>query len=324
MTYDIFAVGHALVDERYELTTEQFSDLAQTFQIKKGEQTLIDEHELLRLRQQFQQWSLSAQLTAGGSAANSVCAAAKHDVSVFFQATLGDDQNGLAFEQQNQHANITNQFKCIAQKSTGTCLVLVDEQGERTLLTCPSVCIDIQASDINWTALKNSQYLFVEGYLLIQPTNFELIKQLIQFAKSHHVNIAFTLSDPAMARYFNQQALDIIKLQPNLLFANEEEFELISNTQFTPDNAQQWQVQQLPNSLLVVTQGSHGAGAFSAATQYHQGIKSTIKVADSNGAGDAFAGVFLATYLNTQSCEHSLQAAQDYAGKIVAQVNARL
>ena len=314
-----FAFAHAIVDERYQVTNQQLQMLA----VEHGQQGLIGAAQLHQIQQQLQQWHIAPQRSAGGSIANSLAAAALLGQSSTLHVTVGHDSNAQAFIQQTASANLQLHAKK-QHGDTGTCMVLIDESGERSMLTCLGNCANIEADDLDWQALKASQWLLIEGYLLTVPANLQLAMECIQLAKQHGVSVAFTLSDPAMANYFNAQAWQILALQPEVIFCNEAEFALLADAPFSVMEAQQWLAKVNQNGLLVVTQGEMGASAITCQQSVQQPLLQAVQVVDTNGAGDAFMGGFMAAFSQNDDLGLALQAGQAFAADIVAQMNARL
>ena len=203
---------------------------------------------------------------------------------------------------------------------TGTCLVLTTPDAERTMNTCLSISSNFSIKNINLVDLKNSEYLYIEGYLVTSDVAMEAVHQSIEFSSKNDVKIALTFSDLAMVKYFKDNFKSILNNKVDLLFCNEDEAKTFSGYDTLEDSIKY--LGKL-SSTLVVTLGKNGS------LIYHNGEKITIepyptKAVDSVGAGDTFAGAFLYGITNGLSLKESGELASLLSSKVVSKIGPRL
>jgi len=203
---------------------------------------------------------------------------------------------------------------------TGKCLVMVTEDSERTMNTFLGITQNFSVSDLNESAIKESKYLFIEGYLITSENGKTAMKHAKKVAEENGVKVALTFSDPAMVKYFREPFDEVIGASVDLLFANEEEAMLFTGK----DNlAEAREEMKKVAKHFVITQGKNGAMIFDGDTFIDIEPYKTTAI-DSNGAGDMFAGAFLYGITNGHSYASSGKLASMASSKIVSQFGPRL
>jgi sugar/nucleoside kinase (ribokinase family) len=203
---------------------------------------------------------------------------------------------------------------------TGKCLVMVTDDSERTMNTFLGITQNFSVKDVNEAAIKDSKYLFIEGYLVTSPNGKEAMMHAKKIAESAGTKVALTFSDPAMVKYFKSNFEDVIGPSVDLLFANEEEAMLFTGK----DNLLEAR-EELKKAAkhFIITQGKNGAMIFDGDTFIDIEPYKTTAI-DSNGAGDMFAGAFMYGITNGHNYASSGKLASMASSKIVSQFGPRL
>lgn len=286
MSLDLYAIGNALVDSEY-LVDDAF---LQQQGIEKGRMTLIDQAQQQQLCQGLQQRFSCAKRASGGSAANSVIAFAALGGTAFYGCKVAKDDNGDFYLQDLHAAGVTAPSHAqVEQGITGTCVVMVTPDSERTMHTFLGITAELSAEELDFAALTKARFLYIEGYLATSPSARQAVAQARGIAKNAGIQTALTFSDPAMVQYARSGLTELLAEGVDILFCNEDEACLWANT--TDVAAAITQLHQL-SPLVVVTCGSRGA-LVSAQGQIQTIAPCPVQAVDSNGAGDGFAGAFM-------------------------------
>lgn len=317
MTYHIYSIGNALVDQLYEIE----DDFLQAQGINKSQRNLINEAELAQRLDALHQQGTRAALVGGGSAANSMATAALLGAKVFYSCAVADDENGRFFLQDLKVAGIdSNECNVQASGVTGTCVVLVTPDAERTMNTCLGVACDLDKKVVDEQALAKSDIIFLEGYMATSQECLETAKHLFDHAKQHDKKRVLTFSDPALVDHFNSELHELLSEQVDLLFCNEEEALI-----YTGEPLLEHAFEALKKTAVqfVITQGAKGALAWDG-EQSIQIDAYPVKALDTVGAGDAFAGAFTYGLAMGHSFAESGKLASKTAAEVVSRFGARL
>ena len=284
--YDVYAIGNALVDTEVEVSDA----FLERMEIGKGVMTLVDQPRQLAVIDALRDEAEPHKQTCGGSAANTAIATRYFGGRTFYSCRVANDPTGALFVEALTAAGVdTNMRGPRPEGISGTCLVMITPDAERTMNTFLGISETVDRGDIDEAALQASRYAYIEGYLVSSPSAREASIRLRTLARQHGVQVAMTLSDPAMVRFFREGLLEMIGDGVDLLFCNEDEardFTGTDSTQGALDALQQYARQ------VVMTRGAEGAVAFDGQdTHWIEGEK--VKAVDTNGAGDMFAGAFL-------------------------------
>lgn len=314
--YQIYAIGNALVDIEVVVPAAKLTEYA----IEKGVMSLIDEARQEKLLQLLQD---NRHLRAcGGSAANTIIGAQSLGSQCFYSCKVADDENGRFYRDDllryGVHSNLRDEK--LAAGKTGQCLVMVTEDADRTMNTFLGVTADIEYAQINEAALKNAEYLYIEGYLSSSPVATQTSEKAMRLARENGIKTAFSLSDPNMVKFFRDGLDKIIGEGVDLLFCNQDEaliFAKASNLQAAVDY-----ISQLADTC-VITLGAKGA------LIVHRGKQIEIKphkvvAIDTNGAGDLFAGSFLHAICAGKSYAQAGDLASFAAAQLVTEYAPRL
>ena len=319
MKYDVYGIGNALVDKEFEVTDAFLAAQG----IEKGLMTLIDEerhnHLLASLKQSF---GLKKR-AGGGSAANSIVAISQFGGKTFYACKVANDEFGEFYMHDLHAAGVDtrlDQVRCSSEGKTGKCMVMVTPDAERTMNTYLGITSDFSAAELHYEELKQSNYLYVEGYLVTSDTSRAAVLEARKVAKQHGVKMAMTFSDPSMATYFKTGLVEMLGEGVDVLFCNEEEA-----FAFTGKTTLQDAIQALKplTQKLVITLGSDGALVVNAGNEVKIATQA-VKPLDTNGAGDMFAGAFLYGLTQGLSDAQAGALASKAAAQIIQVYGARL
>lgn len=317
MSYHIYGIGNALVDKEYEVDDAFLS----MHGIEKGQMTLIDENQLqARLIQLENDYPLKKR-ASGGSAANSVIAASYFGANTFYSCNVGDDDAGEFYVKDLLAADVQTNMRDQRSKGvTGHCLVMVTPDAERTMNTYLGITSDLDDRCINQDAITESQWVYLEGYLVTSDSSRAAAIKVRQLAESNQIQTAMTFSDPSMVQFFKDGLKEMLADGVDLLFCNEQEAKLFSDV----DDLDQAINNLKPYAnILVITLGSKGAKVITSDATYDIEPVATTAV-DTNGAGDMFAGAFMYALTQNYDYERAARFANAAASKVVSQFGPRL
>ncbi|WP_268035719.1 adenosine kinase [Algoriphagus sp. PAP.12] len=314
--YDVTGIGNALVDMEFQVTDQFFADNG----VEKGLMTLVDEDRQNSLMEVIN--TKEAKKQAGGSAANSIVAVSQFGGKSFYNFRVANDELGHFYLKDliDSGVDIALTESTLESGVTGKCLVMVTDDSERTMNTFLGITQNFSTKDIHDSAIKDSKYLFIEGYLVTSPNGKEAMVHAKKVAEEAGTKVALTFSDPAMVKYFKENFDDVIGASVDLLFSNEEEAMLYTGTDNVMDAREK--MKKIAKHF-VITQGKNGAMIFDGDTFIDIEPYPTTAI-DSNGAGDMFAGAFLFGITNGHSYASSGKLASMASSKIVSQFGPRL
>lgn len=315
-TVDLFAIGNALIDQEFKVSNEFLTQQA----LQKGTMQLTDGETQAALYQELQDTQNYKGQASGGSAANTTVAFSALGGTAFYGCRVGNDDLGSIYLNGLNEAGIKTAAQSISEGVTGTCMVLISPDSERTMHTYLGITAELTAEQIDFEPLKAAKWLYIEGYLSTSDTARVAVKQARELAKAHGVKIALSLSDPAMVQYARQGLEELLDDGVDLLFCNEQEALMFSNTQ-TLDAA--IEVLKSKNQHIVITQGANGAVIIDPEQQFHVAGRE-VHAVDTNGAGDAFAGAFLYAINAGLTLKAAAQLAILISSEVVAQFGPRL
>ncbi|MDF2159026.1 adenosine kinase [Algoriphagus sp. CAU 1675] len=314
--YDVAGIGNALVDIEFEVNDQFFADNG----VEKGLMTLVDEDRQNHLMKTINHDVAKKQ--AGGSAANTVVAVSQFGGKSFYCFRVANDDLGHFYLQNliDSGVDVALVPELLENGVTGKCLVMVTEDSERTMNTFLGITQNFSVKDIHDSAIKDSQFLFIEGYLVTSPNGKEAMLHAKKVAEESGTKVALTFSDPAMVKYFKGNFDDVIGPSVDLLFANEEEAMLYTGKSNLMEVREEM---KKAAKHFVITQGKNGAMIFDGDTFIDIEPYKTTAI-DSNGAGDMFAGAFLYGVTNGHSYASSGKLASMASSQIVSQFGPRL
>ena len=255
---------------------------------------------------------------SGGSVANSIVGLSQLGNEVGFIGKVNDDDLGGKYEDGLKQENVKYFYsKKKEELPTGTCLILVTPDSERTMCTFLGTAGKINENDVSSDAIKQSEIILLEGYLWDEGEPKKAFEKAIQSANK----VAMSLSDQFCVDRHKPHFLELVKNKLDITFANEQEImSLIDAKSFD-------EVINFSKSLgkvIVLTRGEKGAVAINGDEVAECGIKEGLKIVDLTGAGDLFAAGFLHGHVNNMSLKESLDKGTDMSSKVIQQIGARL
>lgn len=313
--YHVYGVGNALVDMEFEVEDSFF----QSNGIDKGVMTLVDEdrqHELMGHLDAFE-----GKKASGGSAANTIIATSYFGGKSFYSCKVANDELGDFYVNDLQEAGVDSNVDDGRKDGiTGKCLVMITPDAERTMNTYLGITANFSVDELHLSAIKDSEYLYIEGYLVSSDTGRHAAIEARKVAEESGVKTALTFSDPAMVQFFKDGLKEMIGNKVDLLFCNEAEAMSWAGT----DNLESAvESLKLIASTFAITQGSEGAILFDGKNMIEISPHD-VQAVDSNGAGDMFAGAFLYGITHGHSFYEAGNIASLAAAKVVSQFGPRL
>lgn len=313
--FHVYGIGNALVDIDFEVSTNTLERL----NIAKGVMTLIDEATHHRLLEELD--GVKHLKACGGSAANTIFTLQQFGAKTFYSCKVGNDEAGDFFYRDLVLQGIqTNLHEGARDGVTGKCIVLVTPDADRTMNTFLGATSEFSKAQLSESALKNSEYLYIEGYLVASPLGREAAIIAREMAHKYQVKTAMSLSDPNMVTYFREGIYEIIGNQVDLLFCNEQEALLFTET----DNLIEAQeILKKYAKTFVITLGGDGAVIYDG-HDFLCVAAHKVAVVDTVGAGDVFAGAFLYGITQGYSYAELSNLASYSASKVVSKFGPRL
>jgi sugar/nucleoside kinase (ribokinase family) len=255
---------------------------------------------------------------SGGSVANSIVGLAQLGNKVGFIGKVSDDEFGSKYEEGLKKENVEFFYsKKREDLPTGTCLILVTPDSERTMCTFLGTAGKINENDVNSDKIKKSEVIFLEGYLWDEGEPKKAFDKAINNAKK----VAMSLSDQFCVDRHKYHFLDLVKNKLDITFANEQEItSLIEAKNFEEVINFSKQL----NKLVVITRGEKGAVAVNGNEIIECGIQKNLKIVDLTGAGDLFAAGFLHSYINKLSMNECLEKGTEMSSRVIQQIGARI
>ncbi|GAB5409946.1 MAG: adenosine kinase [Balneolaceae bacterium] len=314
--YNVYGIGNALVDLEFKVSEAFITSHA----VEKGLMTLVDETKQTQLINAIDH--NDTERKSGGSAANTVIAVSQFGGKAYYSCKVAADEFGDFYLHDLEEAGIKTNLDGIDREEgiTGKCLVMITEDADRTMNTFLGITTDLSVDEVNEAAIKDSEYVYLEGYLVASPTALEAMKLTKKIAEENGVKTSITLSDPSIVEIFKSQFQDVIGASVDLLFCNEEEALAYTGKS---DLIEAREALKKDAKRFVITQGANGAMIFDGDTFVDIEPYQT-KAVDTNGAGDMFAGAFLYGLTHGLGYAGSGKLASLASSKVVSQFGPRL
>lgn len=314
--YDVFGMGNALVDVVFEASDEFIAK----HEIEKGIMTLVDE---ARQNELIQALDLDQnKMQCGGSAANTIIAANQFGGNNYYACKVANDDFGHFYLEDLRGTGVDTLYteSTVPEGITGKCLVMVTTDASRTMQTFLGITTEFSKKEVDTAALKDSEYLYIEGYLITSDEGKEAMKFAKKVAEAHDVKTSLTLSDPGIVGFFKDGFKEVIGDGVDLLFCNEEE--ALSYTD-TKDIMEAREALKSIAKTFAITQGKNGAMIFDGDT-FIDIEPYPVDAIDTVGAGDMFAGAFLYGITHNHSMAEAGKLASLASSKVVTQFGPRL
>ena len=307
----ILGIGNAIVDVICKVNDNFIENNNLT---KSTMKLFFDENEFKQLLTNLK----IEKTVSGGSVANSIVGLSQLGNQVGFIGKVSDDDFGGKYEEGLKKENVKYFYsKKKEDLPTGTCLILVTPDSERTMCTFLGTAGKINEDDVSSDAIKKSEIIFLEGYLWDKGEPKKAFDKAINNANK----VAMSLSDLFCVDRHKPHFLNLVKNKLDITFANEQEIiSLIEAKNF--DEVINFSKQL--NKLLIITRGEKGAVAINGADVIEADIQKNLKIIDLTGAGDLFAAGFLHGYINKLSTKECLQKGTEMSSRVIQQIGARL
>ena len=307
----ILGIGNAIVDV---ICRVDDNFIAQNNLTKSTMKLFFDENEFKNLLTNLK----IEKTVSGGSVANSIVGISQLGDKAGFIGKISDDEFGSKYEEGLKKENVEYFYsKKKEELPTGTCLILVTPDSERTMCTFLGTAGKINENDVSSDAIRKSEIIFLEGYLWDEGEP----KKAFDKAISNANKVAMSLSDLFCVDRHKPHFLNLVKNKLDITFANEQE--IISLIETKDFNEVINFLKQL-NKLVVITRGEKGAVAIKGEEVIETTIQQNLKILDLTGAGDLFAAGFLHGYVNKLSIKESLEKGTEMSSKVIQQIGARL
>ena len=307
---EILGIGNAIVDVICKIDDNFLKENSLT----KSTMKLVDEDQFKKLLSNLK----IEETISGGSVANSIVGLAQLGNDVGFIGKISDDDLGKEYEKGLKQENVNYFYsKKKEELPTGTCLILITPDSERTMVTFLGTAGKISEKDINVNAVKKSNILFLEGYLWDEGEPRKAFDKAINNANK----VAMSLSDLFCVERHKPHFFDLVKNKLDITFANEQEIMSLINTKNFNEVVEFSKKNQ---KLTIVTRGNKGSIAIDKDSVTECNAKENLKIVDLTGAGDLFAGGFLDGYTKGKTMKESLEKGTEMASKVIQIIGARL
>ena len=307
---EILGIGNAIVDVICKIDDNFLKENSLT----KSTMKLVDEDQFKKLLSNLK----IEETISGGSVANSIVGLAQLGNDVGFIGKISDDDLGKEYEKGLKQENVNYFYsKKKEELPTGTCLILITPDSERTMVTFLGTAGKISEKDINVNAVKESNIMFLEGYLWDEGEPRKAFDKAINNANK----VAMSLSDLFCVERHKPHFFDLIKNKLDITFANEQEIMSLINTKNFNEVVEFSKKNQ---KLTIVTRGNKGSIAIDKDSVVECNAKENLKIVDLTGAGDLFAGGFLDGYTKGKTMKESLEKGTEMASKVIQIIGARL
>ncbi|MDB3942914.1 adenosine kinase [Candidatus Pelagibacter sp.] len=307
----ILGIGNAIVDVICKVD-DKFID--QNNLTKSTMKLFFDENEFKKLLTNLK----IEKTVSGGSVANSMVGLSQLGNKVAFIGKVSDDEFGTKYEEGLKKENVEYFYsKKKEELPTGTCLILVTPDSERTMCTFLGTAGKINEKDIDAEVIKNSEITFLEGYLWDEGDP----KKAFNKAIINSNKVAMSLSDQFCVDRHKLHFLNLVKNKLDITFANEQEITSLIDAK---DFSDVINFSRQLNKLVVITRGEKGAVAVNGEEIFESDVKKNLKIVDLTGAGDLFAAGYLHGYINKYSIKDCLEQGTDLSSKIIQKIGARI
>ena len=306
----ILGIGNAIVDVICKVEDQYLTDNG----LIKSTMRLVDENEFKNLLSTLK----IEETISGGSVANSIVGLSQLGNNVGFIGKINNDELGQKYEEGLIKEKVQYFYNKKEEISpTGTCLILITPDAERTMVTFLGIAGKISEKDINEEAIKKSEMIFLEGYLWDEGEPKSAFDKAMSLSKKK----AMSLSDQFCVDRHKESFLNIVKNDLDITFANEQEVKSLINAKNFDEVITFGKELE---KLLVITRGSKGSVAIKGNKIFECESQKNLKIIDLTGAGDLFAAGFLHSYINNDNINECLEKGTEMSVQIIQRIGARL
>jgi sugar/nucleoside kinase (ribokinase family) len=312
MKYDICAIGNALVDTQFKVSQEFIEEN----NLELDQMSLCERDEQNKIIQDLANHKYESVVDCGGSATNSLVAAANFGSKCFHICKVSNDSDGRLYIENLKKSGVSHQGLKLSKitESTGKCLILVTPDAKRTMLSTlgSSACLSIE--DVNYHALANSKIFFIEGYMTTSNQNFSVLLEIMNSKRLNNIKKAITLSDAGVVKTFKNRFVQIEKFGLDYMFCNDAEALAYSSSTTIDDSISFFKEKEY---TTIITMGEKGCAIIrKGCAHFSPALK--IDAVDTNGAGDMFAGTYLHC-INNGFSHKKAAALSNYASSMIVQ-----
>ena len=306
----ILGIGNAIVDVLCKVNDEFLKKNSLT----KSTMKLVDETEFKKLLSSIH----IEETISGGSVANSIVGLSQLGNKVGFIGKINNDSLGMKYEKGLIKENVDYQYKKKNEVlPTGTCLILITPDSERTMCTFLGIAGKINDEDVDTQIIKNSEIIFLEGYLWDEGGPKKAFNKAISSANK----VAMSLSDLFCVERHKKNFLDLVRNKLDIVFANENEILSLFSTNNFEDAIR---FSKETKKKIIITRGAKGAVSIQGNEVIECNAKDNLKIKDLTGAGDLFAAGYLHGYVNNLSTQDCLIKGTELSSKIIQKIGARI
>jgi len=313
--YQVYGIGNAIMDYQVVISEEEFKK----FDVEKGSMQLVPTDVLNQMLADLPAGT-EIKRSSGGSGANTIISLAQLGHSVAYGCIVGDDEVGESYLGELKELGVSTFNDPIADGQTGRSLVMITPDAERTMNTCLGITSTFDLQHVSEEVIKNSEWIYVEGYLFATPEGQRAALHAVKLAKQYNTKIAVTFSDGFIVEAF-RDALHEVASNSDLLFANKNE--ALKFTKTTDPIEAFRELRTLSSGGVALTLSDKGAlvgfGKDTAEVESYP-----VTAIDDTGAGDIFAGGFMHGLVKGLNVQDSAKIACYLAGRVVSQYGARI
>ena len=318
MKYDISALGNALVDTQYKVSHEFLSSVG----LEADSMTLASAEEQAPIIEKLISMGAESVSDCGGSATNSLVAAANYGSKCHHVCRVSDDEDGRKYLESLrsagvEHIGISSEN---SEMPTGKCLILVTPDAKRTMSSMLGVSAFLGSSDIDYDVVENSKIFYIEGYMVTSDDNFNAVISVLEHLKGKDTTKALSLSDAGIVHGFKDKFKQIESYGIDMIFCNDDEAIAFSDAN---DITEAVGFFKSKTYMTAITKGAEGSVVVKDGAEIHADAEKITPV-DTNGAGDMFAGSFMHAYLQNYDIQACAEFSNFASSKIVETFGPRL
>ena len=318
MKYDISALGNALVDTQYKVSHEFLSSVG----LEADSMTLASAEEQAPIIEKLLSMGAESVSDCGGSATNSLVAAANYGSKCHHVCRVADDEDGRKYLESLrsagvEHIGISSEN---SEMPTGKCLILVTPDAKRTMSSMLGVSAFLGSSDIDYDVVENSKIFYIEGYMVTSDDNFNAVISVLEHLKGKDTIKALSLSDAGIVHGFKDKFKQIESYGIDMIFCNDDEAIAFSDANDVMEAVEFFKSKAY---MTAITKGAEGSVVVKDGAEIHADAQKITPV-DTNGAGDMFAGSFMHAYLQNHDIQTCAEFSNFASSKIVETFGPRL
>lgn len=318
MKYDISALGNALVDTQYKVSHAFLASVG----LEADSMTLASAEEQAPIIEKLIDMGAESVSDCGGSATNSLVAAANYGSKCHHVCRVSDDEDGRKYIESLRSAGV-HHIGISSENSdvpTGKCLILVTPDAKRTMSSMLGVSAFLGSADIDYEVVENSKIFYIEGYMVTSDDNFNAVISVLEHLKSKDTIKAMSLSDAGIVNGFKDKFEQIESYGIDMIFCNDDEAIAFSGAANIEEAVDFYKTKSY---MTAITKGADGSVIIKNGSEIHADAIKIIPV-DTNGAGDMFAGSFMHAYLQGYDIKACAEFSNFASSKIVETFGPRL